>query len=185
MDIPVKAAFSSQIITSNTYPSTKNIAGRQEIATGSLGEQVSITPVLRGGIENIRTLGTLVLGGETQLKEWEAKGLVVTDETLRRAYDVLNESFKEHLENSRNQATSFNRHQIIAASQEVPEWFLLEYKNELASIAQKDIRESFASGALYYLSETAQKRSDSSVYSQIETLGKPNDLSGLFSNRYR
>ncbi|MGB3610935.1 MAG: hypothetical protein WA987_11220 [Cellvibrio sp.] len=180
MDIQSSATFLSNALPPQAFSPAKNVAGRQEVAAGMLEDRVSLTPVLRGGIENIRTLGTLVLGGEAQLEEWEAKGLVVTDETLSKAYDVLNASFKEHLENSRNQATSFNRHQIIASSQAVPDWFLLEYENELASIAPPDVQRSFSSGALYHLAETAPSRSEINTYTQVASLGQQNDLSRLF-----
>lgn len=184
MDIQANAAHTSSILPSKAYSPAKNVAERQEIAAGSQADRVSLTPVLRGGIENIRTLGALVLGGENQLKEWSDKGLVVTDETLKKAYDVFNDSFKEHLENSRNQATSFNRHQIIINSQAVPDWFLREYETEVSSIAPQDIRQSFASGALYHLSETARVNPEINVYNQIETLAKPNDLNRFITNRY-
>ena len=86
MDIQSRATYLSNVLPPQAHSPAKNIAGRQEVAAGTLEDRVSLTPVLRGGIENIRT----VLGGEAQLREWEAKGLVVTDETLSKAYDVLN-----------------------------------------------------------------------------------------------
>lgn len=91
----------------------------------------------------------LVLGGEKTLDEWGKRGLTITDETLQAAYEVFNDAFRDSVKNNNN-GFGFNRHQIVANSQPVPEWFLAEQEAKLAAMENKDIRDAYMSGKLYY-----------------------------------
>ncbi|MBE8717794.1 hypothetical protein C4F51_11425 [Cellvibrio sp. KB43] len=91
----------------------------------------------------------LVLGGEKTIDEWEKRGLTITDETLQAAYEVFNDAFRDSVKNKTN-GFGFNRHQIVANSQPVPEWFLVEQEAELAAMENKDVRDAFMAGKLYY-----------------------------------
>lgn len=129
---------------------TTPAAQRQDNAVSTTPQdKVTLTPQLRTGIDNVRSLGILALGGESAIEDWGKQGLTITDEALQAAYDVVNASFREHMTKGSN-GVAFNRHQIVANSQPVPEWFLVEQEAELAAIENKDIRDAFMAGKLHY-----------------------------------
>lgn len=132
---------------------------RQEnAASASPQDKVSLSPRIRTGIDNVRSLGILALGGQSQIDAWERQGLTISDETIQAAFDVLNTSFREHMNNT-TQGISFNRYQIIANSQPVPDWFRIEQEVELAAISNEDIRTAFSSGKFYHSNYAASDKS--------------------------
>lgn len=130
-------------------PTTPAAQRQDHAASTTPQDKVTLTPQLRTGIDNVRSLGMLVLGGEKAIDEWEKRGLIITDETLQAAYEVFNDAFRDSVKNNTN-GFGFNRHQIVANSQPVPEWFLVEQEAELAAMENKDARDAFMAGKLYY-----------------------------------
>lgn len=141
---------------------------RQEAAATAPSDRVSITPELLSGADMFRSLGTLVLGGEEQIRQWENQGLKITDETYEKAFEVLNQSFREHMNNRNSSGVAFNRHQIVMSSQAVPEWFIQEQLNEITAIGNGDMRESFSAGELYYVNvDEGVYRNAINVYREV------------------
>lgn len=130
-------------------PTTTAVQRQDNAVSTTPQDKVTLTPQLRTGIDNVRSLGMLVLGGEKAIDEWEKLGLTITDETLQAAYEVFNDAFRDSVKNNNN-GFGFNRHQIVANSQPVPEWFLVEQEAELAAMENKDARDAYMSAKLYY-----------------------------------
>lgn len=149
-------------------PATNYADERQHIAAMASSDRVSITPELLSGVDMFRSLGTLVLGGEEQIREWENQGLTITYETYEKAFEVLNQSFREHMNNRNSSGVAFNRHQIVMSSQAVPEWFAQEQLNEIAALGNEHVRESFSAGEFYYVNVDAGVHRDAiNVYREI------------------
>ncbi|MGR9014365.1 MAG: hypothetical protein ACU83U_12035 [Gammaproteobacteria bacterium] len=122
----------------------------------SLVDKVSLSSELQMGEDMVLGLGRVALGGNEQLKKWSEKGLDVSEDSLRLAFESLNQAMKEHVRNPDSIGVAINRYQIVENSQAVPAWFKAEKADNLSMISDPAIKAAFQAGDLYHLNvETA------------------------------
>ncbi|MCW8932466.1 MAG: hypothetical protein OQL19_19795 [Gammaproteobacteria bacterium] len=101
-------------------------------------------------------LGVMALGSKT-IQEWSAKGLDISNEAVIAAGQAFQDGFNKAIRDRESSLAgsnlSINKHQILINHQEVPDWFMHEYENKLSSIDDKNVKNAFESGELFYSSK--------------------------------
>jgi hypothetical protein len=113
------------------------------------------------GIINIHSgngmyhFGLMALGQST-IEEWTSKGMNISDETVIAAGEALEQAMNKALtENgpTAGRSAALNKHQIVINSQDVPDWFIQEFENTLASMDNKEMKNAFEKGDLFFTSK--------------------------------
>lgn len=128
-----------------------NVAVKNQQIAAPSSDTVTLSNAFQTGKDNIHSLGILALGGKDQLQSWSGKGLEIADDTIEKAYNVWNQGFKEAMENQGKPSLVLNRYDIVANSQQVPEWFLQERDLYINSITDAALKGSFETGAFYHV----------------------------------
>ncbi|PTY38252.1 hypothetical protein BGP77_17590 [Saccharospirillum sp. MSK14-1] len=82
---------------------------------------------------------------------WAAQGFEVTEESVIEAGRVLNDAFKEGLENSQGRfGIALDQHAIVASQQPVPDWFMDERALQLDALPDA-YRDDFENGQAYHI----------------------------------
>ena len=99
--------------------------------------------------------GATVLGGDSQIEKWRAKGLQISEQSIIQAAETFREGFQVLAQKGspRSQGLSINNHLIVMNSQDTPEWFAEEYRNLLAATDDKEMSGAFQRGETFYLSK--------------------------------
>ena len=113
------------------------------------------TLTLLHGYDNLINLGLMALGGEDQLEEWRKEGFEVKEETLLAAGKAFQEGAKNILQGDSptSQSLAMNRYQLVAGSQEVPDWFLIEQSKALQMIEDPELKAAFEQGETHHISQ--------------------------------
>ncbi len=145
----------------NYYPATQTSQSERQMApaTDKLAPSTNVTlsSSFLVGEEMELSFGKVMLGGNTQIAEWESKGLKVSDETYKAAFEVFNNASQELFKRGwsvAGSAISINRHQIVENNQVTPDWFSVEKNNQINMIGDSYTKESFRNGATYTLHQS-------------------------------
>ena len=107
----------------------------------------------RGREGQIR-LGLIALG-QNQISQWQEQGLELSEETILAAAATFNDAFQSMQALTGSDAGSFalNKHQIVMNSQNVPDWFVEEYQQQIEMMGASDTANAFKQGELYSVAE--------------------------------
>ena len=113
------------------------------------GEFVDFT-----GENGMYKLGLMALGNST-IQDWSDKGLNISDEAIIASGKAFQDGFKQKVNDSGSSLAgsgglALNKYQVIINSQEVPDWFTKEYKNTLSSMDNKEMKNAFEKGDLFF-----------------------------------
>ncbi len=143
----------------------------QAVSTTKSSDSVSLRPEFKMGEEMVLSLGRVILGGNDQLAKWSAQGLDISEESLRLAFDSLNQGMKEHFNNPRSKGVVINSYQIVENSQDVPSWFKAEKVSNISGISDPDTKAAFEAGKLYHLNvETGANFQALAAYQRVDSL---------------
>ena len=107
----------------------------------------------------------LMLGlGANTINDWKNKGLDIADQAIIAAGEAFQQGFSQLVENNGSSlsnagSVAVNKHQAVINSQVIPEWFEQEYENTLAAMDNKEMKEAFKSGDLFYVTEPSARNS--------------------------
>lgn len=136
---------SNHISSSQATPTTQLHRSNHDNTT------VENPPELLSGPEMIMELGSRVLGTEN-IERWKDEGLEIGSEAYTKAFEALNDALKwgKSQGNTASTSYSFNAHDIVSSTQNVPAWFEAERQQELEQHPHPGVKEAFSSGALWY-----------------------------------
>ena len=104
-----------------------------------------------GGYEGRIGIGLMAMGGEDQLERWAAQGLEIDEEAILAAADAFQNAFQAAMgEDSPRGSVAINRYRIVMNAQEVPEWFVSEYRNMLSMMGDSETRRAFERGEVFH-----------------------------------
>lgn len=112
----------------------------------------------RGPEGQIR-LGLMALG-QDQISQWQEQGLELSEETILAAAATFNDAFQSMQALTGSDAGSFalNKRQIVMNSQNVPDWFVEEYQQQIEMMGASDAAKAFKQGELYSVAEINETR---------------------------
>lgn len=133
------------------------------------------------GDDMIIEWGIMILGGKEQIKNWEEKGLVITEDTYRAINDAFNKSSKEVFalqakHPKRSFGATFNPYQIIQDNQTTPDWFHAEKEAFIQATGDPKAQAAFREGKHYLVSDNKGHSKDAlAAYRMYNRKGQKED----------